>query len=102
MMLITEKTKKIAHEYLKGFGFDDDKVEITVSKGIDELDKIFAQLKNEINQKDIDTEEVDNILHSIKGVLFQLGNAEDGAFIDQLRSELNDSNIIEKIENFIK
>jgi len=102
MKQIIERTVQVAYDYLKAFGFEEDKVEVTVQKGISELENAFDRLQELVSKKDFDIEELDNILHSIKGILFQLGNGTDGAVVDSLRDEIDHSNAIEKIAQFIK
>jgi len=102
MKQIIERTMKVAYDYLQNFGFEEDKVEVTVNKGIKELENAFDKLQNLVENMDFDIEELDNILHSIKGILFQLGNANDGSTLDTLRAEITHENAIKKIEEFIQ
>jgi len=102
MKQIIERTMQVAYDYLKNFGFEEDKVEVTVNKGIKELENAFAKLQELVYNVDFDIDELDNILHSIKGILFQLGNGNDGSKVDALRDEIDHTNAIEKIEQFIK
>jgi len=102
MRQIIERTMQVAYDYLKAFGFEEDKVDATVHKGITELESAFEKLKVLVDCKNFDIEEIDNVLHSIKGILFQLGNSQDGNTVDALRGEIDSSNALKKIEEFIK
>jgi hypothetical protein len=101
MKQIINRTKDIAYDYLGAFGFDSDKIDATVSKGLVELENSFDRLKDLVDEN-FDFDEIDNALHTIKGILFQLGNGEDGTIIDNLRSEITANNYKEKILELIK
>jgi len=102
MRQIIERTQQVAYDYLKAFGFEEDKVTNIVNKGVKELEKSFAKLQGLVSDREFDIDELDNVLHSIKGILFQLGNSKDGELVDELRDTVDHSNAIEKIEDFIK
>jgi transcriptional antiterminator Rof (Rho-off) len=102
MKQIIERTEKVAYDYLKAFGFEEDKVDATVHKGITELENAFNKLTELINCNDLDIEEIDNVLHYMKGILLQLGNVEDGKFVDLLRNEKGSLESIKRIEEFMK
>jgi len=100
MNQIIDRTIQIAHDYLGAFGFEDDKIDSTVAKGIAELELYRDKLRELIN-KEFDFDILDRVLHTIKGILFQLGNNDDGRSIDQLRDEVNAENYKIKIEDLI-
>jgi len=102
MKQIIERTMNVAYDYLLHFGFEEDKVKSTVSKGIKELESNLQKLKELVYTNSSDIEEVDYLLHSIKGILFQLGNSEDGKKVDEVRDEIDMTNVKSKIEHFIK
>jgi hypothetical protein len=96
MKQIVNRTKDIAYDYLGAFGFESDKIDTTVSKGLIELESAFERLRG-LADENFDFDAIDNALHTIKGILFQLGNGEDGNLVDSLRGEITASNHKEKI-----
>jgi hypothetical protein len=96
MKQIVNRTKDIAYDYLGAFGFESDKIDATVSKGLTELESAFERL-GDLADESFDFDTIDNALHTLKGILFQLGNGEDGHLVDSLRGEITASNHKEKI-----
>jgi hypothetical protein len=93
---IADRTREIAYEYLGAFGFERGKIVSTISKGLQELEVAFERLRN-LCDEEFDAEAVDRTLHTIKGLLFQFGNGEDGARVERLRGEITAADCKEKI-----
>ncbi len=87
MKNIINKTEIIAHEYLKGFGFSEDQISSLVIQGKKDLHKELTKLETML--VDIDTvtlDELNNVLHALKGLLFQMGNHDLAKKFNEIRS----------------
>jgi len=100
MNQIIHRTEMISCDYFASFGFERDQVDATVSKGLNELENSFEELRKSAEGA-YDFDSVDRALHTIKGLLFQLGNEEDGERVETLRREISAGNYREKISELL-
>ena len=87
MQKIIVETEQKAYPFLKKFGFDEKEIPLVVAKGIFDLETIIDQLKvlfPTVSENNID--ELDNLLHGMKGLLVQLGNYGLVEEIEKLRN----------------
>jgi hypothetical protein len=87
MQNIIDETEKRAYIFLKEFGFNEDEVVPVVTKGIFELGNTLEKLRTLlVSCHEHDAEVLDDTLHALKGLLFQLGNHALAEKIEELRS----------------
>ena len=87
MQKILDETEKLAYTYLKAFGFEENEIAPVVAKGLVDLETILNKLKTVFSlPHEAKKEEVDNVLHALKGLLFHLGNHDLAEKIETLRS----------------
>jgi Ni,Fe-hydrogenase I large subunit len=86
MKNLIHETEKKAYLYLQEFGFEENEVAPVVTKGLSELKSILEKLKNFLEtSQEGDMEILDDLLHALKGLLFQLGNHEMADKVEKLR-----------------
>lgn len=87
MKNIISETEVMAYEYLKAFGFGDDQIVPLITIGVKDLDKELKKLQNLVNADEVVAEDVNNVLHALKGLLFQLGNHPLAEKVNETRSD---------------
>jgi len=85
MKKLLKETRQKAYLFLREFGFDEDDIEPTINKGLKELEETLAYLSDLIEHHSEDKEEIENALHGLKGLLFQLGNHDVANTVEKLR-----------------
>jgi len=92
---ILAQTENIAFDYLKAFGFQDEQVHSLITQGKADLLKGLTKLKKILKEETNSFDEMNNILHSLRGLLFQLGNhtlAEDFSEIEASTKDIDTLN----------
>jgi len=74
MEQIMNETEILAFDYFKAFGFDDKQIAQLIMQGKKDLHKELKKLKILLHTDTISYTDINNVLHSLKGLLFQLGN----------------------------
>ena len=86
MQNIIVETERRAYIFLKEFGFEENEIIPVVTKGISELENTLKKLKTLLGTcHEHDKEALDDLLHALKGLLFQLGNHVLAEKIELLR-----------------
>ncbi len=87
MKNIIKETEIITHEYLQGFGFSEDQISSLVIQGKKDLHKELTKLETMLVDTDTVTlDELNNVLHALKGLLFQMGNHDLAKKFNEIRS----------------
>jgi hypothetical protein len=81
MEKIINETEILAFDYFKAFGFDDTQISQLIIQGKKDLHKELTKLKILLHANTISYTDINNVLHALKGLLFQLGNH---AVVDKL------------------
>lgn len=68
------KTEKIAYDYFRAFSFEELAIEKLLEIGIKDVSNDLIELKHIIEAESLCKEALHHTLHSLKGVLSQLGN----------------------------
>jgi len=99
MQKIIDETKERAYQYLKEFGFEENEIVPVVSKGIFELTTTLEKLRTLLVPcHEYDLELLDDLLHALKGLLFQLGNHLLAERIEELRVYDNTEILCEELK----
>lgn len=101
MYRLIEQTERIGYEYLTGFGFDEDSVMKLLQQARRDLLNEMTKLENLLDSEDIAFEEINNVLHALKGLLFQVGNHEVAEQINEIRSHLASQPALDEIRNLL-
>lgn len=92
----------IAYNYFKEFGFNDEQINSLIIQGKKDLQKELTKLETLLIDADtVSLDEINNVLHSLKGLLFQLGNHEIAEKFNELRSENERKVILKEILELI-
>ncbi len=97
MEKIISETEVLAVESLKAFGFSDEQVDPLVTQGKKDLRIALTKLQLLLKADTIDYDEVSNVLHALKGLLFQLGNHDVAEKLTESRSHLESENTLKEI-----
>ena len=82
-----EKTQEMAFDYLIGFGFEEAQVLPLLEQSRKDLEKEYAKFLSLIEIRPCSVEELNNVLHALKGLLFHLGNHSLAEKLDEMRGE---------------
>jgi len=85
MQKLLNETKEKAYLFLREFGFEEDELEPVINKGLIDLENEINHLSEVLQKEDPDNEELDGVLHGLKGLLFQLGNHDEANKAERLR-----------------
>lgn len=87
MQKLLDETEKSAYRFLKEFGFEEEEIAPVIAKGLLDiahvLNSVDLLLKEQSPSRN--EEKLDDLLHSLKGLLFQLGNHDMAEKIEKLR-----------------
>lgn len=97
MEKIISETEAIAFEYLKAFGFNDEQISPLVEQGKKDLYNELTKLKTLLNADSISLDDINNVLHALKGLLFQLGNHDVADQLNEIRSNIESEATLKEI-----
>jgi len=99
MNSIIEATKNKAYGYLRAFGFDEEEIEPVIQKGLRDLENTLVKLQVTVRSENTpDLQTLDDLLHGLKGLLFQLGNHELAKEVDAIRRYENPEELCMSVE----
>ncbi len=97
MEKLISDTEVIAFEYLKAFGFSEEQINPLVAQGKKDLYGELTKLKTLLDADNISIEDINNVLHALKGLLFQLGNHDVADQLNEIRSHLDSEATLKEI-----
>ena len=97
MQKIINETEIIAFSHLKAFGFKEEQISSLVAQGKKDLACELGKLELLLQEDTVSLEDIDNILHALKGLLFQLGNHSIAEKLNESRSHLEDKETLDEI-----
>ena len=97
MKKLLDTAKNSALRRLEGLGFSREETEPIVQTGIDELSDALKNLQTFIRSDNFSPQKADDILHGIKGLLYQMGCDTYAAQADALRQTPS----VEEIKNWL-
>ena len=87
MKNIISKTEVIAYDYLKGFGFSEGQISSLIIQGKKDLHKELSKIETLLIHADtVSLDDINNVLHALKGLLFQMGNHDLAEKLNEIRS----------------
>lgn len=101
MIHIIKQTESISYQYLKELGFSDEQILSLISVGKKDLEKELLKLKILIDSNDFVLTDINNSLHALKGLLFQLGNHTLAERLNEIRSTLDVKESVETIKQLL-
>ena len=101
MYKLIEETKMKGYNYLNGFGFDEDSIQELLRQGEQDLLREMTKLELILNSETMDVGALNNRLHALKGLLFQIGNHEVAEKINEIRSDIKSKNIHKELSTLL-
>ncbi len=101
MQKIIDQTEKTARNYFSSFGFAEEQISALIATGKKDLQDKLSELETLLDAPETTTEELNSVLHALKGLLFQLGNKEVGEQINEIRSRLDDQAVLDEIRKIL-
>ncbi len=97
MEKLISHTEEIAFDYLKAFGFKDEQIDQLIIQGKKDLRKELIKLEILLHDDKISYDDINNVLHALKGLLFQLGNHEAAERLIEIRSHLDNEETLKEL-----
>ena len=101
MYKIINDTEAIAYKHLQAFGFSEEQVTPLVTQAKKDMENELTKLKTLIEDDTVSIEALNNVLHALKGLMFQVGNSEIAEQINEIRSHLDSQKTIEEIRDLL-
>jgi len=98
--IITE-TEVTAYNYLKEFGFSEVQVDALIMQGKKDLYNELTKLKILLDTDAASLDDINNVLHALKGLFFQLGNHDVAEKLNDIRSESTRETILKEISELL-
>jgi len=101
MSRLIETIQKSAIEYMREFGFESEQIDILIDKGKKDLTKALEKLEKEFAKESPSIQELSDILHAIKGVLYNLGSHDLANHINEARENLERKTTQDEIKKLL-
>ena len=87
MKNIISETEVIAYDYFKAFGFSEEQINSLITQGKKDLHKELTKLETLLIHVDtVSLDDINNVLHALKGLIFQMGNHDLAEKLNEIRS----------------
>jgi len=101
MNKIISETEMIARDYFKDFGFTDEQINTLIVQGKKDLHKELTKLEILLSEDVPPLEEINNVLHALKGLIFQLGNYKVAEELNEIRSHHDRETVLQEISELL-
>lgn len=98
MYKLIDETKMKGYNYLRNAGFDEDSIQELLRQGEQDLLSEMTKLELILNADTLEVVALNDRLHALKGLLFQIGNHEVAEKIREKRSEIEGVNIHDELK----
>jgi len=102
MGVLIEETLELASKKFSSFGFNEEQVAQLLVSGKKDLEKELDKLKILIMEDSVDIETINDSLHALKGLLYNMGNNEAGDLMNDLRNEKDSAEEIIAIKKILE
>ncbi len=99
---LIEETLQIAKARFESFGFKETQITQLLASGKRDLTQELDILKVLLEESPADIERINQSLHALKGLFFNMGNTAAGDMMAELRGNDDPHSAIEKIKQFLK
>jgi hypothetical protein len=96
-----EKSLEIADEKFKSFGFSDTQREQLLASGRRDLEKEISRLEELLASNEPDIASINQTLHALKGLLYNMGNTEAGDIMAELKDDAGRPDQLKKIREIL-
>ena len=87
MEKIINETEILAFDYFKAFEFEDKQIAQLIIQGKKDLHRELKKLEILLHANNISYTDINNVLHALKGLLFQLGNHAVADKLNEVKSQ---------------
>ena len=101
MQKIINETEVIAYRYLGEFGFSKEEISPLIFQGKKDLKVNLTKLKALLSSENSSLDDVNNVLHALKGLFFHLGNYAIAEQLNEIRSNLNSKMSLQKVTHLL-
>ncbi len=101
MKKIISETEVIAYDHLKAFGFAEEQVIPLVYRAKKDLQENLTKLEILLYEDTISIDDINNVLHALKGLLFNLGNHKLAEKLNEIRSHFESKAFLEEISQLL-
>ncbi len=101
MHKIITNTEKIANKYLKDFGFEDEQIVSLITQAKIDLSRELENLEPLLNAEELEFNPINDSLHALKGLLFNLGNHKVAERLNDIRSDVKDLSVIDELQELL-
>jgi hypothetical protein len=101
MERLINETLQIARERFAAFGFKEEQIQKLLESGKQDLEKEIRKLNSLIEEENLDINLLNQTLHALKGLLYNMGNTKAGDIMTDLKNETGDKECIAKIKREI-
>jgi len=98
---IIRETEVIAYDHLKAFGFEDEQIKPLIDQAKKDLQENLTKLEMLLHEDTISIDDINNVLHALKGLLFNLGNHELADKLNEIKSHLESEAALEEISQLL-
>ena len=101
MNKIISEIDTIADDHLTRFGFTQEQITPLVDQAKKDLQENLTKLEILLQEDTIPIDKINNVLHALKGLLFNLGNFELAEKVNEIRYHLKSDEAIKEISQLL-
>ena len=101
MQKIIDETEVIAYNHLKAFGFKEEQITPLIIQSKKDLKKNLSQLKILLQTETISLDAINNTLHALKGLFFNLGHHTLAEALNDTISQCESETILKEISQLL-
>ena len=101
MDILIEESLSIAAERFQKFGFGEAQIEQLLASGKRDLEQESEKLKILLGESRPDTEKINQSLHALKGLLYNLGNTKAGDMMTELKNDIDTAEQLNRIKKIL-
>lgn len=101
MEKLINETVDCAAKQFTAFGFTQEQIEPLLASGRRDLANELSKLETVLRTEPIDLEKLNLALHSVKGLLLNMGNHAAAETFNELRNDLNNEKSIAEIKSVL-
>ncbi len=101
MRKIISDTEVAARDYFKNFGFNEEQINTLIVQGKNDLNKELTKLEILLSDETSSLADINNVLHALKGLIFQLGNYDVAEKLNEIRSHHDRASVSKEISQLL-
>jgi hypothetical protein len=102
MERLIDETMQIAQKKFAAFGFKEEQIKKLLDSGRRDLEKEIGKLKSLIEEENVSIDQLNQSLHALKGLLYNMGNTDAGDIMMDIQTDSSIPDHIEKIKKVLE